>query len=244
MPSRFFLVALLLLLNSAIVFGAEQNLVVVVNKVDDAFIVDARMNAAVKLQTAWDVLNDYDRMHEFVDNLKSSAIFMREGNVFRVRQTGVARFGILSVEFQSEREIRLEPMRRMLVKSLSGPVTRMESETELKLAERGIQVMHRAEIVPDSALARLFGISFIRGGGLGKLAPQALGNANSSAQQHASDRSLGNHAQHRFRARPADEFAFISWVFAVRRRKNLKGIKPGIGNILAATFPSRQQELD
>ena len=107
MHLRTLLFGLLLLFSNQAVLGANQNVVVTVKKVDDVFIVDAAMNAPVKLQTAWNVLNDYERMHEYVENLRSSQIFMRKGNVMRIRQTGVAKFGILSFEYQSEREIRL-----------------------------------------------------------------------------------------------------------------------------------------
>jgi hypothetical protein len=159
---RTFLFGLLLLFCNKIVLGGNPSLVVTVKKVDDTFIVDAAMSAPVKLQTAWNVLNDYERMHEYVENLRSSQIFMRDGNVLRIRQTGVAKFGILSFEYQSEREIRLEPMKRMFAKSLSGSVKRMESETELNVTERGIQLKHYAEIVPDSAIAQIFGVPFVR----------------------------------------------------------------------------------
>ena len=119
---RALLFGLLFSFCNKIVLGATPNLVVTVKKVDDTFIVDAAMSAPVKLQTAWNVLNDYERMHEYVENLRSSHIFMREGNVMRIRDTGVAKFGVLSFEYQSEREIRLEPMKRMFAKSLSVSV--------------------------------------------------------------------------------------------------------------------------
>jgi hypothetical protein len=144
--------------------SSEQNIVVAVSRAGDAFVVDATIDVPVTLHTAWDVLVDFDHMTSILNNLTSSKVLSRDGAILRVRQEGVAKYGPFSYPFQSEREIRLEPMKRILAKSLSGTVKRMESQTELSQLEqgKGVTVRYRAEIVPDSALARLFGLSFVR----------------------------------------------------------------------------------
>ena len=53
-------------------------------------------------------------------------------------------------------------MKRMFAKSLSGSVKRMESETELSVTERGTYLKNRAEIVPDSTIAQIVGVPFVR----------------------------------------------------------------------------------
>ena len=161
---RMPLVALfcLLALFGEAAFGVEPKVAVTVGQKDEAFIVDATIDVPVPLPTAWEVLTDFDHMTSILSNLKSSKIASREGNTWIVRQNGVARYGLLSFSFESEREIRLEPMTRILAKSLSGTAKRMESATQIVALDQAVKVNYHAEIVPDSFLARMFGAPFVR----------------------------------------------------------------------------------
>jgi len=152
----------LLALPGATAFGAEPTVAVNVSQKDDAFIIDATIEVQVPLAIAWDVLIDFDHMASILSNLKASKIVSREGNTWIVRQNGVAKYGLLSFAFESEREIRLEPMKRILAKSLSGTLKRMESEARIAALDQGVQIKYHAESVPDSILARMFGASFVR----------------------------------------------------------------------------------
>ncbi|MCX7163291.1 MAG: hypothetical protein NT083_09655 [Rhodocyclales bacterium] len=105
---------------------------------------------------------DFDHMTSILGNLTSSKVVSRDGNTWIVRQEGVARYGLLSFSFVSEREIRLEPTTRILAKSLSGPVKRMESEARIISRDQSVQIRYHAESVPDSVLARMFGAPFVR----------------------------------------------------------------------------------
>jgi len=142
---------------------AEQDVVVAVREVGDGFLVEATVKAPVSRQTAWEVLVDYDHMTTILGNLTSSQVARRNGNVLIVRQEGIARFGLFSYPFQVEREIRLEPMQRILTRNLSGSLKRMESEVRLKPSGNGSPVVieYRAEFVFGSILAGLFAVSFL-----------------------------------------------------------------------------------
>ena len=142
---------------------AEQNVVVAVREVGDGFVVEATVKAPVSRQTAWEVLVDYDHMTTILSNLTASQVARRNGNTLIVRQEGIARFGLFSYPFQVEREIRLEPMQRILTRNLSGSLKRMESEVRLKPSGNGSPVVieYRAEFVFGSILAGLFAVSFL-----------------------------------------------------------------------------------
>ena len=161
---RMPLVALycLLALFGEAAFGVEPKVAVTVGQKDEAFIVDATIDVQVPLATAWEVLTDFDHMTSIIDNLKSSKIVSRDGNTWIVKQNGVARYGLLSFSFESEREIRLEPIKRIQSKSLSGTLKRMESESRIAALDQGVQIKYHAESVPDSILARMFGASFVQ----------------------------------------------------------------------------------
>lgn len=164
MPLRALIVALLTCLLCSHAISSDKNIAVVVSKVDDAFLVDATIDVSVSLRTAWGVLVDFDHMTSIVSNLSSSKVLSRDGTTMLVKQEGVFRFGPFSYPFQSEREIHLEPMKRISAVNLSGTAKRMKSETELLQPDQGtgVKIRYRAEMVPDSAFARLFGLSFVR----------------------------------------------------------------------------------
>ena len=154
----------LALVYSATACGEEPHVFVGVRQAGDVFTVDATIDAPVTMKTAWEVLIDFDHMAAILNDLTTSKVISREGNILIVKQEGLARYGLLSFPFQSEREVRIEPMKRILSRNLSGTARRMESEAELSQTDPGqsVQIRYRAEIVPDSMLARMFGASFLR----------------------------------------------------------------------------------
>jgi carbon monoxide dehydrogenase subunit G len=155
------LAACLLLILSCCVFGAENEIVVNLRKSGEAFVVEARLDIPVPVRSAWEVITDFDNMTKILNNLTSSRIISRNGSSLNVAQEGVAHYGIFSYSFASEREIRLEPMTRILARQLTGTAKHFESEMELSASDRGTRLRYSAQIVPDSGFARAFGASFI-----------------------------------------------------------------------------------
>ncbi len=143
-------------------FAMEPGLAVTVSQIGEAFVVEVEAELPVPLAGAWEVLTDFDHMAQFIGNIKSSRVVRREENTLWVRQEGVAEYGPFSLPFKSEREIRLEPKRRIVAKSLSGSMKRMESEARLVPLTDGVRIRYHAEAVPDSALARAFGATIVR----------------------------------------------------------------------------------
>lgn len=142
--------------------AAEQDIVLNVEKSGEAFVVETRFDVPVPLRTAWDVLTDFDHMTGILSNLSSSRIVRRDGNTVYVAQEGLAKFGIFSYAFASEREIRLEPMKRILAKQTTGNAKRFESELELTQSGGATQIRYRAEVVPDSIFGQTFAGRFIK----------------------------------------------------------------------------------
>jgi hypothetical protein len=165
-----FLIALAVLLAaSGTAFCEEENVSVSIAHIPGGFGVDAIVEAPVSQKMAWDVLMDYDHMSSIVHNLKSSKIVGRDGNTLRIRQEGEVTYGLLTFPFQSERLITFEPNVRIFAKQLSGSLKSMASETRLDPEEPdeshrkvGTRITYKAEIVPDSFFARLFGGGFVR----------------------------------------------------------------------------------
>ncbi len=142
--------------------AVEASVAVTVAQVGDMFVVDVLAEAPVPLAGAWEVLTDFEHMALFIGNLKLSQVTRRQANTLWVRQEGVVEYGLFSLPFKSEREIRLEPKQRIFSKSLSGSMKRMDSEAQLRPLSEGVEIRYHAEAVPDSALARMFGATVVR----------------------------------------------------------------------------------
>jgi carbon monoxide dehydrogenase subunit G len=157
----FLFIALLLLCPVTRAAPADAQVAVSVGRIGETFLVDARIDVPVAPATAWEVMTDFDHMADIVDNLKSSQVRSRAGNTWIVRQSGVARYGLLSFAFDSEREIRLEPTSRILARQLSGSAKSLESEARLMPTDAGVQIRYHATTVIDSLLAKMFGAGFL-----------------------------------------------------------------------------------
>lgn len=163
MPVRhWFFAAMLLLCRVAPVAAGTPEIEISVDKRNDTFVIDASFEVAVPVRTAWRVLTDFDNMAGILHNLNSSRIASRSGNTLRVVQDGVARFGIFTYPFSSEREIQLEPRKRILARQISGNTKSYASEMEIRPSESGTRFRYHAEMALDSGFARLFGSPFIR----------------------------------------------------------------------------------
>lgn len=163
MSMRFFVLFLLIALAGSSESADDRDVVVTVRELGQGFLVEATIKAPVSQQTAWGVLVDYDHMTSILSNLTASQVTRRKENHLFIKQAGVIKYGVFSRAFQVEREIRLEPMKRILTKNLSGTPQRMESEVRLQPSAKGAPVVieYRAEFVFDSVLAGLFAESVL-----------------------------------------------------------------------------------
>ena len=141
--------------------AAAPEIDVKVEKRDDTFFIDSTFEVPVTQRTAWRVLVDFDNMTNILHNLTSSRIVSRNGNTLQVKQEGIARFGVFSYTFTSEREIRLEPRKRILVRQISGNTKHYASEMEIIPGDNGTRFRYHAEMALDSTLGKLFGRPFI-----------------------------------------------------------------------------------
>ena len=155
------LVVFFLLFLAYSAFAAEPEIQVTVEKRAEMFIVDSTFDLSVPLRTSWDVFTDFDNMASILGNLTSSKVTARSGNVLQVQQEGVAKYGIFSYSFTSEREIRLEPMKKIVVRQLAGNAKHYASELTLSREGKIIRVRYHAEMALESMIARTFGGSFI-----------------------------------------------------------------------------------
>lgn len=143
-------------------FGVEPEILVGIEKSGEAYVVEATIKVQAPVRTAWEVLTNFDNMTGILSNLTLSKIVRRNGNTLVVAQEGTAHYGIFSYSFASEREIRLEPMKRIFARQITGNAKRFESELELSQTGLVTLISYRAEVVPDSGIGRTLGGQFIQ----------------------------------------------------------------------------------
>lgn len=123
--------------------------------------VDVELMVPASPREVWDVLTDFEHLPRFISNILSSKVLAREGNVVRVAQSGVAHFGPLNFEFQSEREFTLTPCEKFESRMLSGNMKRFRGTTRLDVVEGKTRIRYHSEAVPDTALPVSLGRSLI-----------------------------------------------------------------------------------
>lgn len=128
----------------------------------DAFTVDVEMHPPVPPRQAWAVLTDFEHMARFVPNLSASEVLERDGNHLKIKQTGAAHYAVFSLNFDSIREVQLDPFRQILAHGIGGNVKKMESATVLEPESGGTHLHYHAEVTPQTPLPPLVGPAAVR----------------------------------------------------------------------------------
>jgi carbon monoxide dehydrogenase subunit G len=126
------------------------------------FRLDVVMHAPVPQALAYAVLIDFDRMASFIPNLKTSQVLSRQGSLWTVRQTGTARWGLLALDFESVRELVLEPPQSLRARAIGGSFRRMDSRMLLTPEPGGTRLHYHAEGEPGDWFPPLIGPALIR----------------------------------------------------------------------------------
>ena len=122
----------------------------------------AIFSAPVSREVAWAVITDFERMPQFVPNLKSSRILSREGNVLRVAQQGVIPLLMLDYAYESLREIELYPQQALNSHSVGGNTGAMAARTVLDVQDLQTRIQYSAVWTPASSLIGALGLDIMR----------------------------------------------------------------------------------
>jgi ribosome-associated toxin RatA of RatAB toxin-antitoxin module len=80
----------------------------------------------------FEVLTDYEHMHEYVSDMTSSRIVSREENRWRVEQKGKSGIGPFKFKFEVVRDVELMPATELKSTLVSGNFKSMHTSTTLK----------------------------------------------------------------------------------------------------------------
>lgn len=109
-------------------------------------------------EQAWKVLTDFDHMADILPGLSLSEVIARDGAVLQIHQKGKASIGMISKSFDTQKQVTLEPERRILSHSESPDVRSSDSVTELLDTPEGLEIRYRLKVqLLNEALAGFAG---------------------------------------------------------------------------------------
>ena len=118
--------------------------------------------APVTPAQAWAVLTDYEHMSQFLPGLELSEVSTRQGNTLRVHQRGSTRAGLLHFDYENVRDVSLSPQRLITTHGVSGDAKRLDSSTELRPREGGVQLHYHVAFEPARPLPSFLGNSALK----------------------------------------------------------------------------------
>ena len=140
----------------------DPNLDVTVQIVGEEIRSQVSLFVEAPRERVWDVITDYERAPQYTRDLEVSRVLSRSGEVLRLFQRLLVRFGPFAVPLETVREVRLSAPHRAVSRLVSGSMKSYESTTELTPEGGGTRVTYRSKAVPDSFLAGFVGEGSIR----------------------------------------------------------------------------------
>lgn len=117
---------------------------------------------AVDAQTAWQVLTDYNRLAEFVPDMRLSRIISAPGAPLLLEQKGGAGFLLFRVSIEVVLQVDESPPERLKFHAVSGNMKQMHGEWRIRRAGEAVRLSYKAELEPDFWVPPLIGTALMR----------------------------------------------------------------------------------
>jgi ribosome-associated toxin RatA of RatAB toxin-antitoxin module len=111
----------------------------------------------------WKILTNYERMPEFVPDLKTTKVLSRSGNRAVIEQYGTARFLFLRRAIQLVVQATEEPISAIDINLVSGDMKVYNCRWELVPTETGgTRILYTGKLVPKFYVPGMLGANIIR----------------------------------------------------------------------------------
>ena len=125
-------------------------------QIDISALIEARP------RDVWAVFTDFDRMADFVSNLKSSHVIARSNaNSLTVEQHGRAGVGPISFTLDSVREIQMKPFEWIRSKLLSGGMKKFDGITRISEEGGKTRLSYHSDVTSASWIPPVIGRKLI-----------------------------------------------------------------------------------
>jgi len=142
--------------------AAAQDIAFDVSRAGDVISVEASADIRADADTAWKVLTDYDHLADFIPDMKSSRVILRNADGALVEQKGSIDFLFFSQPVDVTLAVIEEPRRRVFARGVAGNLTDLEARYELEPTATGVSLHYHGRFVPGFAVPPLIGMSVVR----------------------------------------------------------------------------------
>jgi carbon monoxide dehydrogenase subunit G len=123
----------------------------------DLVKIDGHLMLPYSPKLVWEVLTDYEHMHEYVPDMTSSRIIKQEAGKLQVEQKGRTGIGPFKFKFDIVREVEMLPVNELKSVLISGNFKSMRTETKLIPDGDGTRLDYYADMEPNFWVPPLIG---------------------------------------------------------------------------------------
>jgi carbon monoxide dehydrogenase subunit G len=124
--------------------------------------VSATAQMQVDRRIAWDVLSDYDHLAEFIPDMLSSRVVLRNADGILVEQKGEIGFLFFRQPLEVTLAVFEQPPRRIVARGVAGNVREMEARYELQSSQDGVKLSYFGRFIPEFFLPPIVGMAIVR----------------------------------------------------------------------------------
>jgi ribosome-associated toxin RatA of RatAB toxin-antitoxin module len=147
------------LAQTAPAFSAEA---IRVNVNGAAYVVDVEFALPMPPELVFAVFTDYEHMTDYSPNLRVSKVLSAEENVLKVQQKTTVHVAFMSFDFESVREVHLDPPHQIKSRGISGDFKSLDNWATFTAEGSGTHVRYHAETIPSFMLPGFFGPALMK----------------------------------------------------------------------------------
>jgi ribosome-associated toxin RatA of RatAB toxin-antitoxin module len=153
---------LALLLAAAPLARASDPIELQVERDGSLLKVTATIVARAPAELCYAVIADFDRLADFIPDLKSSRIVSGPGQPLRLRQVGEARGGFSRYAIDVTLALTVDPPREIAFTRLEGNLERMDGRWQVRGDARTCTIDYRADLQPSFWVPPILGPMIMR----------------------------------------------------------------------------------
>jgi carbon monoxide dehydrogenase subunit G len=157
-PQQLGTLLVFLLLAGGAAPALAQEVIVDASRDGEYVVIEASAELQADVRIVWQTLSDYDRLAEFIPNLKSSRVVSRSAEGVVLEQQGEYSFLFFSRPVDVRLLVVESPPHRIVSRAIGGSFRDMSGVYELSPVPGGVKLRYSGRILPNFDLPPVFGV--------------------------------------------------------------------------------------
>jgi ribosome-associated toxin RatA of RatAB toxin-antitoxin module len=128
----------------------------------DLIKIDGHLLLPYPPKLIFEVLTDYEHMHDYVPDMISSRVLTKEENKLRVEQKGKSGIGPFKFKYEVVRDVELMPVTELKSNLVSGNFKSMRTSTKITPEGDNTRLDYFADMEPDFWVPPLIGSTIMK----------------------------------------------------------------------------------